>query len=449
MTAVSVAHSAVPAEATNSYRFSFFNALNFQIACGNSMILFAKALGGSATTIGIVAALAPMMTVLQLPTASYITRFGYKGFVLFGWFSRFISLLALASLPLFTFLEPSAKIALMLVCLFVFNVIRGISTGAWLPWITSLVPESARGAFLRSDQLSMQCGGLMAAVLSTLILWSGSEQWRFACLFLISAFAAKFSLDAIRKIPDIPAEEQKRSSAIPVPWLEILRYPPFFKLLRFNVVYNWVIGGLGAFIVSFLNGRAGFSPGQILAAATFASIGAFISVPFFALVLDRSGSKPLLQLALALYLWVIILWTLISGSILPASYWLVGSSYLSLGIAGGLFSIANVRIAMDTMPIMGRAHFFALFTVFASVSLGLAPIFWGIFLDTVGRSELQIGAFEINRFSIYFLLLIILTIVTFLYSNFLVEERGKPLDTALRDVVILARLKLYSRFLNR
>jgi len=49
-----------PPDAKNSFRFSLFNALNFQITLGAPMILYAKALGGSATTIGIVASLAPL-----------------------------------------------------------------------------------------------------------------------------------------------------------------------------------------------------------------------------------------------------------------------------------------------------------------------------------------------------------------------------------------------------
>jgi len=72
------------------------------------MILYAKALGGSATTIGIVASLAPLMTILQLPTAYFIPRVGYKGFVLFGWSVRAVLLFILAFLPLLMFL-PAAE----------------------------------------------------------------------------------------------------------------------------------------------------------------------------------------------------------------------------------------------------------------------------------------------------------------------------------------------------
>jgi MFS family permease len=439
----------IPPQATNSFRFSLFNAVNFQITLGAPMVLYAKALGGSATTIGIVASLAPLMTILQLPTAYFIPKVGYKGFVLFGWSVRAVLLFILAVLPLLVFLPAAVQTQLMLVCLFLFNVVRGISTGAWLPWLTALVPANARGAFLRSDQFHMQCGGMLAIAIATLVLWSGGEPWQFSLLFVISGLAGMLSLHFVRKIPDIEIGEQAKSSGQPVPWLQILKYPPFGKLLIFNVVYNWVVGGLAAFVIAFLEGRAGYTAGQVLAVSLAASVGALTTVPFFGLILERTGSKPLLSLAMSLYLVGILFWVLITSGTVPAHYLLIGLNYLILGVAGGLFSIANTRIAMDTMPTMGRNHFFSLFTVFASLSLGLAPIFWGVFLDTLGRKEFSIGFFQVNRYSTYFVLLSLLGIVTFFLAKPLVEEKGKPFDTAIRDVVILARLKLYGRFFNR
>jgi hypothetical protein len=98
---------------------------------------------------------------------------------------------------------------------------------------------------------------------------------------------------------------------------------------------------------------------------------------------------------------------------------------------------------------MGRNHFFALFTVFTSMSLGLAPICWGIFLDAVGHSQFQLGLFHVNRYSLYFLMLTVLVAVTFVLANPLVEKKGEPLSLALRDAVIYARLRLFARLLNR
>jgi MFS family permease len=438
-----------PPEASNSFRFSLFNAVNFQITLGAPMVLYARALGGSATTIGIVASLAPLMTALQLPTAYFIPRVGYKGFVLSGMSVRAALLFLLAILPLLHFLRPVTQVELMLTFLFLFNVVRGISTGAWLPWLTALVPPDARTNFLRSDQLHMQCGGMLAIAISTVVLWSGGRPWQFALLFAISMLSGMLSLHFVRKIPDIEVGDQVKSSGHPVPWFEILTFPPFSKLLIFNVVYNWVVGGLAAFVIAFLEGKGGYTAGQVLAVSLAGAFGAFASVPLIGPVLERTGSKPVLRASLALYLIGIGFWVFVTIGLIPAAYALVGIDYLVLGVAGGLFSIANVRIAMDTMPELGRNHFFALYTVFTSLSLGLAPIFWGIFLDALAKHEFPLGLIQVNRFSIYFFLITLLTIVTVFLTRPLVEKKGKPFETAIRDVVIMARLKLYGRFFNR
>jgi MFS family permease len=436
-------------EARNANQFSLYNQLNFQITLGAPMILYAKSLGASSTTVGIVAALAPLLTVLQLPTAYFIPKVGYKRFVLLGWFSRTIIVFSLALLPLVTALDPGTKTSLMLMCLFTFNVLRGISTGAWLPWLTSLIPENSRGAFLRRDQTFMQIGGVLAMALSTFVLWRNAHAGNFSFLFLLSAFAGTLSLFFIRRIPDVPIEEQVRGSGQPVPWLEILRHPPFSRLLIFNVVYNWVVGGLAAFAIGFLQSRTGFTDGAILACSLLSFVGASVSVSSFAELLNQTGSKPILRIAIVCYLWAVLCWVLVSSNLLYGSPSIIAIIYFVMGIAGGLFSIANTRIAMDTMPVMGRNHFFSLFTVFTSLSLGLAPICWGIFLDLLAKFETKIGIFEVNRYSLYFSLLAILVIVTFVLANPLVEKKGQPFSLALRDAVIYSRLRLFSRFLNR
>src|SRR5258708_19608056 len=96
----------VKRDSAYAHQFSLYNQLNFQITLGAPMILYAKSLGAGATTIGIVAALAPLLTVLQLPTAYFIPKVGYNPFLLLGWLSPTIIAFTLPLLPLFTPLLP-------------------------------------------------------------------------------------------------------------------------------------------------------------------------------------------------------------------------------------------------------------------------------------------------------------------------------------------------------
>ncbi|MCX6967343.1 MAG: hypothetical protein NTZ46_06090, partial [Verrucomicrobia bacterium] len=140
--------TAFPDGVTNANWFSFYNAISFQIFLGPPLILYAKSLGASATMLGVLASLTPLLTVFQIPAAHHIHRFGYRRFVLAGWATRNLCVFAVVAIPLLTFLGNGWKLALLLLLQFIFNLLRGIASGAWLPWLTEILPEEIRARFL-------------------------------------------------------------------------------------------------------------------------------------------------------------------------------------------------------------------------------------------------------------------------------------------------------------
>src|SRR5687767_14005929 len=123
------------------------------------MVLYAKSLGASATALGIIAGMMPLLVIFQIPAAAYVPRIGYKRFVFAGWGLRVMFIFVLALVPLAaSFLTEGNRLALILALLFLFNLSRGISSCAWLPWITALIPAHARGRYLAIDQVCMNVG---------------------------------------------------------------------------------------------------------------------------------------------------------------------------------------------------------------------------------------------------------------------------------------------------
>jgi hypothetical protein len=94
---------------------------------------------------------------------------------------------------------------------------------------------------------------------------------------------------------------------------------------------------------------------------------------------------------------------------------------------------------------MGSIHFFALFTVIASLGLGGAPVAWGLILDAIGSFEAVTGAFHWRRHSIYFLALLVLNTIAFAYIARLHESAGAGGASSL----FYGRLKRLSRFWQR
>jgi len=113
----------------NAFLFSGFNALSFQIVLSSPMVLYAKKLGASATVLGIIAGMMPLLVIFQIPAANHIHRVGFKRFVYAGWGTRVLFIFGMALVPLaHRFLDPQTLLILMLTLLFCFNLSRGIST---------------------------------------------------------------------------------------------------------------------------------------------------------------------------------------------------------------------------------------------------------------------------------------------------------------------------------
>src|SRR3954453_8222154 len=84
----------------NAFLFAVFNALSFQIVLSSPMVLYAKTLGASATVLGIIAGMMPLLVIFQIPAANYISRIGFKRFVYAGWGKRVMFIFAIALVPI-------------------------------------------------------------------------------------------------------------------------------------------------------------------------------------------------------------------------------------------------------------------------------------------------------------------------------------------------------------
>lgn len=399
-----------PAGSLNVNGFSFFNAVSFQIVLGAPVILYAKSLGASSLVLGVIASLTPLLTMLQLVAARFLHRTGYRRFIMAGWGARTFFTLCIAALPVVPGLTPTARLAVLVAALFGFNFLRGFSSGAWLPWLTALVPEEMRGRFLSRDQAFMHLGCLAALLASGWVMREMAvKPSEYTAVFGLGLAAALVSLWFIRRIPEAGSSpEERRRSGTPVPWGAMMRFPPFSRLLTFTTAYMTVIGGLGVFTVEFLVVRGKFSGGAILLLTAPSFVGALAGLAVAGPRLDATGSKPWLRRSLALFSAVIAGWLALAAGVAPPWPVLVGALNFFGGLAGALFGLANTHIIMGSVPAMGRNHFFALFSVVSGIGLGAAPIVWGAMLDLLGPLDAAWGPLALNRYSVYFGALLLL-----------------------------------------
>lgn len=441
----------LPSGISNAYIFAVFNALSFQMILSSPMVLYAKSLGASATVLGVIAGMMPLLVIFQIPAASHVSRVGYKRFVYNGWGIRVLFICFMTLVPLTAgFLNETTRLALLLLLLFGFNLSRGISSCAWLPWITSIIPESLRGRYLAREAAFVNISSSAAFLLAALCLGGDPQSWQFSVIFGFSASMGMLSLIFLKRIPEGETPEENRVSTTPVPWIAIGRHPAFRKLLRMNIAWSIAYGGLTAFVVAFLKTEARLSEQTILLVTAVSFIGGLGSMWLLETRLDRIGSKPVLHFSFLTWLGILVGWSFLSSKLISTSFAVVLLLQLLMGWSQSMVTMANTRLAMLTIPPMGRNHFFALFSVVGNLTQGIAPILWGVMIDALNPLHTTWGPWEWNRFSVFFLAVGGVFLAAIFFNGKLEEPRAVKSEDLLREILRSPlRFRFWLRFWPR
>jgi MFS family permease len=360
----------------------------------------------------------------------------------------FIFLMALVPLTS-RFLDSSGRIALLMFLLFGFNLSRGISSAAWLPWITALVPAEIRGHYLARDSACVNAASAVTLLLTGAVLGPTAGGGQFAVVFAFSALMGSASLLFLRRIPDARSPEAETSNPEPVPWKAIAGYPPFRRLIWMNLAWAVSYGGLGAFTVAFLRSETGLTEDWVLYATAISYVGGIGGLLLFGSRLDRHGSRPVLLVCLTGWVFILLGWVCISAGVVAATFSVIVILQLGMGLGYAVFSMANTRLAMATMPAMGRNHFFALFSVVGNLTLGTAPVLWGLLIDAIGTAKLRSPHFELNRFSVFFVLVALTFVAAVLLCRRVEEPRARNVQELLRDLLTQTPFRSWIRLWPR
>ena len=405
----------------NFHWFNFFNAICFQIILGAPIVLLAKDLGANSITLGIIESFTPLMTILQLPAARHLGKYSYRSFALMGWGLRSVFIATSAIVPLLSFWPKDVRLGLLLGSLFLFNVIRGVSSAAFLPWITGIVPGMMRGRYIGVDQTFVYGGSLLTMLLSSLLMRGQIEPWRYSVVLGISVMGAAVSLLFLRLIPDARHSDATAASSEHISILQMLSLIPFRNLILFSLLYATVTGGLSVFPVEYLRMQAQFTPSTIFALSAATFFAPMLILQWLGRIVDLVGSLAVMRASILLFTMVLAVWFAMSAGLINPDWKMV----LFLNFTGGIgvagLNLASLHLGMSIVPVSGRNHFFALSTVITSLGLGLVPILWGAILDLLGGMDLLLGPFHIRRHSVYFLGISLLSLVALLMTRILIR----------------------------
>jgi MFS family permease len=235
-----------------------------------------------------------------------------------------------------------------------------------------------------------------------------------------------------------------------VPWLAMIKHPPFTKLLIVVVAYSVSYGGITAFTVAYLRAAVGMSEALILLITSVAFIGGLSSLWLLGGArLERHGSKPVLMFSFALWLLVLAGWVGLAGKTLPVTMGTLAVLAFFMGLLAATIQMSNTRLAMAIIPVMGRNHFFALYSVANNLVLGIAPVAWGLLIDAIGtHSAVRVGL-DWNRFTVFFAAAGVCFLVSLLLAKRLDEPQAGTMEELMRELLINSPQRVWMRFWPR
>jgi MFS family permease len=109
--------------------------------------------------------------------------------------------------------------------------------------------------------------------------------------------------------------------------------------------------------------------------------------------------------------------------------------YFVMGFGFCTFYMSLTKLAMATVPELGKSHFFALYSVVGSLAIGIFPILWGILIDALTGVKVNWLGLEWNQFSIYFTALLVVLLATAVQVLRVEEKKAAHLNELVSDLL--------------
>jgi MFS family permease len=317
-----------------------------------------------------------------------------------------------------------------------------------LPWATHIVPEEKRGEFLARDQAAIAFSGIVALFLYGLFLRGEHAWYSYGAVFAAGGASAFVSLVFMKRIPDVPVEKIAVNPH-PMPWREMLFYPPFFHYLRYNLVVNLALGTSGVFWVRYFRAFLHVSESNTLLMACCSNSVLAVTLLLVTRLLDRTGNKPVLIVSSLFLIVHFTGWACVAAGVLPFTYPVILLQIFTSGIGGALWNVGNLRAVMNIIPAMGRPHFLALYSVISSLTIAIMPLLWGPVLDALDTWHAAWRFWNWNSYSVLYCTLAATMAAGLVMLRTVVEPVQMTWDVFVRELLIFTPSRAVTRLIGR
>lgn len=419
----------------NSY--SAVNSFSFALVTGNTITLYALALGASGTVVGLLSA-CMYLSFFAIPFGSRgVRKRGLVKTFARNWMLRNWSLIPLLAMPfLYAHGHSDWAIILLLFSVLFFNFFRGVGLIANNPVIGLLAPGKDRGEYIVRLSLINNGTALLATMLLALLLWhsSGIETYNLVILIGIItgivASALLFKLPEGRHVPDVSPVGQTEASSLSFfgSLRQASRDRNFVRFIASYLVIGLGIGMARPFIVVYCKEVYGQSDGIVTFFTICSTLGALLMGAVMRLAIDRLGARPMYIIYTFVSLASLVPAVLSPGihhAFFPIVFLALLSAVTNMGFAGQESAAQTYFFAMvprDAIMNLSMVYYFIL-----GITGAVGSILGGTLLDGL----LSVGLSPAFAFRLFFLAAIVVIAVGIQVQRRLLDMGSYPVKDTL------------------
>lgn len=363
---------------------------------GAFLIAFALKLGASNLMIGLLAAIPPLMQLIQIPSIFLVEKIRNRRAVsVYASASSRTMWLLIAFLSLL--LSPQTGLAFLLIALALYSALAAVSACSWGSWMRDLVPQDQLGSFY-SRRMRLATGlGIVLYLASGFYVdfikkvFPDIELYAYSTLFFLGFLAGMLGVYFISTIPEprMAAQEGKTT------FLELMLVPfedaNFRKLITFLGSWSFAVNLAAPFFIVYMLKRLQMDMSLIIALTVLSQIMNLVFLRIWGRFSDVFSNKSVLAVCGPLFLVCILAWTFTT---MPEKHMgtipLLVAIHIFLGISIAGVTLATGNIALKLAPKEQATPYLATNSVVSSLAAGIAPILGGKFADFFSARELAL-----------------------------------------------------------
>jgi len=431
---------------------------------GVFLVAYALKLGASNFTIGLLAALPPLIQVLQIPSIYLIEKVRKRKLICIV--SCLISrsfLLLMASVPLF--FTGHGGLAFLFIGLFFHTAFAALSGCSWNTWMRDLIPDNILGSFFSKRMAISMTLGIALSFLAGFYLdympkyFGENEVYGYALLFAAGFLLGMVETFFLAKIPEptMPPVTGKRN------FFKILGQPfkdtTFRKLLVFLGSWNFAVNLAVPFFTVYMLIRLGLSMSVVIGLSILTQIFSVMFFKIWGRFSDRFSNKSVLTVCGPMYMFCILGWAFTT---MPEKYVLTYPLLIMLhifmGISSAGINLASGNIGLKLAPKGQATAYLAANNLTNSIAASIAPILGGKFADFFAERSLQftfkwlspgnemlVQALDFRHWDFFFFLAFIIGQYS-LHRLALIEEVGEVEEDVFIDELMAEVTKPFTMF---